>query len=78
MAASSGLQAVLALEALLVDSAPPPGFGLPAAGPLPWWRVWAEVLFQGEGASGGLMGHASLSPAGKESRRVLGTAAVRA
>lgn len=25
------------------------GLGLPSAGLLPWWTVWAEALFQGEG-----------------------------
>lgn len=76
VAISSGLQVVLLLEASLVDSAS--GLSLPSAGPPPWRRVWAEVLFQGEGASGALMSHPSLSPASKESRCVLGTAAVRA
>lgn len=76
VATSSGLQVVLLLQASLVDSAS--GLSLPSADPLRWRRVWAEVLFQGEGASGALMSHSSLSPAGQESRCVLGTAAVRA
>lgn len=76
VATSSGSQAGLALVAWLVDSASE--LGLPSVGPLTWWRAWAEGLFQGGGASGGLSGHSSLSPAGNESRCVLGTAAVRA
>lgn len=47
MASSSAYRLLWALEAWLVDSAT--GLGLPSAGPLPWWRVWAEALFQGEG-----------------------------
>lgn len=48
MVASSSVYVLWwAPEAWLVGSAT--GLGLPSVGPLPWWRVWAEALFQGEG-----------------------------
>lgn len=53
------------------------GFGLPSAGP-PLVEGLGRGPFEGRRYPGGVLGHFSLSPAGEESRCVVGTAVVGA